>query len=103
MWALVGAGDVSDSFTFTTGASALILASIVLGIGSGTFQAFCDVQDAGGNWVQVAACTAQTTASLQTAIATSLASAVSAGSTGLGRFRWTATGSTSIILSAVAR
>jgi hypothetical protein len=103
---LPGGVGTSDPFGLA-GQGPAIVASVVTGVtGSPSLQVFLDVQDAGGNWQQVAALTAQTGAGVQSAVAQAATiAAVAAGAARTARFRWTLTGSgtASVLMTAAGR
>ncbi len=105
LWLGLNAAGASDPFGLA-GQGPAIVASVVTSVsGSPSLQVFLDVQDAGGNWQQVAALTAQTAAGVQSAVVSAATiAALGSGAARTARFRWTLSGgSASVLMTAAGR
>jgi hypothetical protein len=105
LWATLAASGTTEPFQLAAHGRYAIASTVTAVSGTTpSLQVFLDVQDAAGNWVQVAALAAQTAAGTQSGTGTN--TATQGPQAKVARFRWTLSGTTptaTVILAAAGR
>jgi hypothetical protein len=100
-WAVLTGAGTGDPFQLGAAPQALVASVVTSAAGTTpSLQVFLDVIDVSGNWVQVAALTAQTAAGTQFAAVTPSSTAVNLTRT--ARLRWTLSGTSPVMGTAIA-